>query len=90
MRQMHQKLYGWFDGKNPTPTYDPPHDALCSMCGEPITPDNVVTRNLWSNGTDVSYFFRTHRTCAHAHPSKVEEIERFIIEVVDGGKDRWQ
>jgi hypothetical protein len=59
-------LYGWFDDPNQTvPTHDPPHDAPCPYCGEPIAADDVRTECFTPQFEQKrSYFFRYHRTCA--------------------------
>jgi hypothetical protein len=63
------QFYGWYDDKTQPvdkPTYDPPHNGPCLMCGNSITADDVRTHSLMRLGTYAtrSYFFRTHRTCS--------------------------
>lgn len=76
-------LYGWFDGTNHAPTYDPPHDAPCPYCGEALRVNNVRTHSHVSENDFVNkdkgharcYFFRTHITCDNA----ASEHERNLI-----------
>lgn len=61
------QFYGWFDDASQAePTYDPPHDAPCILCGRPLVATDVRTHCLmFSSGyARRSYFYRTHRTCA--------------------------
>lgn len=50
------------------PTYDPPHDAACPICGDPITPETCRTVGvMWMSeggyARRLSLFFRLHRDC---------------------------
>lgn len=67
---MTAKIYGWFDDANQTePAYDPPYDAPCPYCGDPLRSDDVRTESLMmADGPQRSYFFRMHRTCDDAAP----------------------
>jgi hypothetical protein len=62
--------YGWFDsaGLDAPPAYDPPRDAPCPYCGEPLRPNDVRTHSLMAadGPRDRSYFYRTHTTCDDA------------------------
>ena len=63
-------FYGWFDDASQTePTYDPPRDAPCLLCGRRIVADDVRTHSLMHSGVygARSYFYRTHRTCSEAN-----------------------
>jgi hypothetical protein len=66
-------IYGWFDDpEQDTPTYDPPRDAPCLFCGNPVHNDDVRTHSLMWDGpvyAKRSYFYRTHRTCAESDPT---------------------
>lgn len=68
MTQRIRNLYGWFDDAEQSgPAYDPPHDAPCPHCGEPLRPTDVRTESLMlAAGARRSYFFRVHRTCDDA------------------------
>jgi hypothetical protein len=58
-------IFGWFDDEDQlTPAYDPPRDAPCLFCGEPVTADDVRTHSIMYRDNGKSYFYRTHRTCA--------------------------
>lgn len=63
------RIYGWYDSPDqPTekPTFDPPHDAPCLYCGEPLRPDDVRTHShvaFEPEDRRRSYFYRTHRPC---------------------------
>lgn len=65
-------LFGWYssaDQEPDRPDHDPPHDAPCPYCGDPLNPDDVRTHSFVaqeSNPGDRSYFYRTHRTCDDA------------------------
>ena len=63
MRQKMNKLYGWFSSLEEGPDYDPPHDAPCPYCGDPLTPDDVRTHSFVGEKAEMCYFYRTHRTC---------------------------
>lgn len=63
---MSNSIYGWFDdATQTTPTYDPPHDAPCLFCGEPVNLDDVRTHSMMYTAGYArrSYFYRTHRSC---------------------------
>lgn len=64
------RLYGWYsaaDQPSAEPDYDPPHDAPCPYCGDPLTPDDVRTHSFTQASQPTrSYFYRTHRTCDDA------------------------
>ncbi len=76
------ELVGYFTDPSQTePVYDPPHDAPCLVCWQPLTPENVRTISLMpAEGAVASVFFRVHRSCAEDDPGAVEEIEHRIIE----------
>lgn len=76
------ELVGYFtDAAQTEPVYDPPHDAPCLVCWQPLTTDDVRTISLMpAEGGVASVFFRVHRSCAEADPRAVEEIEHRIIE----------
>lgn len=76
------ELVGYFiDATQTAPSYDPPHDAPCLVCWEPLHADDVRTINLMPSERAVaSVFFRVHRTCAEDDPEAVLEIEHRIIE----------
>lgn len=59
------RVYGWFEDSAAQPVYDPPHDAACPLCGNPITATDVRTISLmWGDRHgNRSYFYRAHRTC---------------------------
>ena len=62
-------LYGWYDSPDQPldqPTYDPPRDAPCPYCGNPLTDDDVRTHSIMAADVATprrSSFWRTHRTC---------------------------
>jgi hypothetical protein len=72
------KIYGWFDDSSQTEaTYDPPHNAPCLICGDPVRDDDVRTismMNMPETRPERSYFYRVHRTC-HEPLSDVEKTE---------------
>jgi hypothetical protein len=66
------QFYGWYDDATQPadkPSYDPPHDGPCLICGEPISSDDVRTTSLLGLEQYAArcYFYRTHRTCADRH-----------------------
>jgi hypothetical protein len=76
-------FYGWFDDPHQTePTYDPPHDGPCPICGHSISHDDVRTHSLLFYGEYAarSYFYRTHRSCAES--DKADDVIGFISNMV--------
>jgi hypothetical protein len=77
-------FYGWFDDvSQQDPTYDPPHDAPCPFCGSAIHPEDVRTHNLTYCGEYAarSYFYRTHRSCAEADPTRTA-MDGFVLNMI--------
>lgn len=78
-----QFIYGWFDDASQTkPSVNPPLDAICPLCGAPVTPDDVRTHSLMPLGyAPRSYFYRTHRTCDEApHALSADDVVLQMIE----------
>lgn len=65
-------LFGWYSSAEQAsddPDHDPPHDAACPYCGNPLTEDDVRTHSFVPEqiaSRDRCYFYRTHRTCDEA------------------------
>jgi hypothetical protein len=81
---MTQPFYGFFEDTSDTPAYDPPHDAPCLFCGEPVTPDDVRSHCLMylsASYAKRSYFYRTHRTCAETDPTHTAKDD-FILDMI--------
>ncbi len=59
------KMYGWFSSPDQeVPDYDPPRNAPCPHCGEPLHEGDVRTHSFANiDGGNRSYFYRTHKTC---------------------------
>lgn len=85
------QVYGWFDDPWQTePSYDPPHDAACLFCGQPIVPDDVRTHSLMYADRMIyakrSYFYRTHRTCADTDPTHTA-MDGIVLDMIARNKD---
>lgn len=80
-----QIFYGYHEDPTGTvPDYDPPHDAPCPFCGNPICADDVRTHNLMFSSQSYaqrSYFYRTHRTCAETDPTHTA-MDSFILDMI--------
>ena len=77
-------FYGWFDDpEQPTPTYEPPRDAHCPLCGRAVHGEDVRTHSLMYQGEYAarSYFYRTHRTCAEGDPTRTA-MDGFILDMI--------
>ena len=77
-------FYGWFDdAEQSDPTYEPPRDAPCTLCGFPVHADDVRTHSLMYQGQYAarSYFYRTHRTCAEEDTTNTAS-DGFILEMI--------
>lgn len=80
-----QPFYGYFeDPKSEVPDYDPPHDAPCLFCGQPIHEGDVRTHSLMYTTASYahrSYFYRTHRTCAETDLTHTK-MDGFILDMI--------
>lgn len=75
-------LLGYFDYPGQEiPTYDPPHDGPCIVCGESL---NNPMKTISLSRADVefprSYFYRAHKVCYESDPRKADEIAFTILE----------
>lgn len=78
-------LYGWFDDcYADKPAYDPPHNAPCPYCGDPMNLSDIRTHSfVAASGGTRSYFYRTHRTCDTAATDGAKQsILGGVIELV--------
>lgn len=88
---MDNQFYGWYDDPDQPidqPTYEPPRDGPCLLCGTAINPDDVRTHSLMLAGPHAqyanrSYFYRTHASCADKH----EAPDGFIFEMIERNGD---
>jgi len=83
------QVYGWFDDPWGDPSYDPPHNAACLFCGNPIASDDVRTHSLMYAGevyAKRSYFYRTHRTCAETDPTHTA-MDGLVLDMIARNKD---
>ena len=81
---MSNQFYGFLEDKSDTPVYEPPRDAPCPYCGEPITPDDVRTHTLMyaeSSYAKRSYFYRTHRTCDDKRTTE-NGMDGFVLDMI--------
>jgi hypothetical protein len=82
-------FYGWFDDADQiSPTYDPPHDAPCLLCGIRIHADDVRTHSLLAPNSYAarSYFYRTHRTCADKRTMDFG-IDELVLRMIETNGD---
>jgi len=76
------KLIGYFDDYSNVPTYDPPLDSPCIVCGVKMQPPRVtvsvcLTRDDYP---DRSYFYRAHKACYNnLSPSDISDIDGAIL-----------
>lgn len=56
-------LFGYYDGSNPKPTYDPGLKCPCIYCRRKLELP-VRTISLFLPGDIRSYFYRVHKACA--------------------------
>lgn len=79
-------LVGWYDrADQDTPTYDPPHEGPCPVCGGALGPDSVRTVSvLYADGVR-SLFYRLHRACGD-RLTQVEEgrLDAAVLEYAGG------
>lgn len=82
-------FYGWFDDPDETePTYEPPRDAPCPLCGTPVHAEDVRTHSLMYSGQYAarSYFYRSHSTCASRDPTHTA-ADGFILDMIARNRD---
>lgn len=87
----YQLFYGWFDDPTQTePTYSPPLDAPCPLCGHRIESfsGDVRTHNLMYVGAYAkrSYFYRTHKSCAEKETTGTA-VDGFILDMIKRNGD---
>jgi hypothetical protein len=81
-----QSFYGWYEDASQAvdkPSFEPPRDAPCPLCGCPISADDVRTHSLMYQGQYAarSYFYRTHRTCAEQDATGLA-ADSFILDMI--------
>ena len=84
-----QQFYGFFEDGGDVPVYDPPHDAPCLFCGEPVTADDIRTHCLMYSSESYakrSYFYRTHRTCAETDTTNTAK-DGFVLDMIQFNND---
>lgn len=83
-------FYGWYEDDtqpNDQPTYNPPFDAPCLLCGNGMSLDDIRTISMmWAEGyARRSYFYRTHRTC---HEAAADSLRKSLDDIVWGMVER--
>ena len=77
-------VFGWFDKPDSVPTYDPPHDAPCLFCDDPVHPLDVVTTSLYRPGEARAYFYRTHSSCLrNATVAERIRVDGLVWDMID-------
>jgi hypothetical protein len=73
---------GFFDHPDQTePTYDPPHDGPCIVCGNQLSiPVMTISLMRADNPLARSYFYRAHKICYEADPEKADALALDLIE----------
>lgn len=80
---MNIKDYGYFEGSDPEPAYDPGFLADCPFCNKRLT-GPVKTTSFGVPGSTRSWFWRAHKDCyERASDQAVTEVDSFIIDFIE-------
>jgi hypothetical protein len=74
---------GFFDrADQEEPTYDPPHDAPCPVCLEPVCAPLKTIILMWfePEHRKRSYFYRVHKACYEKDPNGSDAMALNLIE----------
>jgi len=82
MIQYGNGMIGFFDNAEQSdPTYDPPHNAPCVVCGEPVCHPMKTISLMWQDGADnKSYFYRSHKACYEKNPAAADKAALDLIQ----------
>lgn len=76
-----KELIGFFDHPDQVvPSYDPPHDGPCTVCGQSLTDPVVTVSLMWADEElPRCYFYRAHKACYEEDSSKADGIALDLI-----------
>jgi len=79
----HLGYYTRADQPRHKPTFNPPLDAPCPICGRPLTKEDMRTISVMLQGGTRSYFYRTHRTCHQALAAEeAQDLDDAVIALI--------
>ena len=82
---MTSQLVGYFDNYSSVPTYDPPLNCPCIICGKIMEDGTRMTVSVCMmpyDHPDRSYFYRAHKACYESTPeADISEIEGAILNI---------
>lgn len=72
-------LVGWFDrADQEEPSYDPPREGPCPVCGGALTAETVRTVSVMYADGARSLFYRVHRACAD--PAREVALDAAVLD----------
>ena len=73
---MNKKVFGWFEGHEETPSYDPGMEGLCPVCARQLDKPIKTISLMPEERNGKSYFFRSHKECWE----NLSDHEQWLIE----------